>query len=195
MKVFKQILGVHKQTTNHGVLLELGKTTLNLECIKLGIKNWERIRMGTGNAIILDTYSDALKEGLPWLKGVEGHLERNNLNYLFTRKEFPNKYPFIYKKLYKAMASSFHEEALDAIKTNKLRSYALFKRESGRENYLHVIKNVETRTQLTKFRISDHNLMIEKGRHEGLHKSTRFCPFCLDKVRRDTFYAKMPNIQ
>ena len=55
MKVFKQILGVHKQTTNHGVLLELGKTTLNLECIKLGIKNWERIRMGSGNAIILDT--------------------------------------------------------------------------------------------------------------------------------------------
>jgi hypothetical protein len=193
MKVFKQILGVHKQTTNHGVLLELGKTTLNLECIKLGIKNWERIRMGSGNAIILDTYSDALKEGLPWLKGVEGHLERNNLNYFFTRKEFPNKYPFIYKKLYKAMASSFHEEALDAIKTNKLRSYALFKRESGRENYLLVIKNVEIRTQLTKFRISDHNLMIEKGRHEGLHKSTRFCPFCLDKVEDEIhFMLKCP---
>ena len=48
------------------------------------------------------------------------------------------------------MTSSFHEEALDAIKTNKLRSYAPFKRDSERENYLHVIKNVEIRTQLTK---------------------------------------------
>ena len=91
------------------------------------------------------------------------------------------------------MVSSFHEEALDAIKTNKLRSYALYKRESGRENYLHVIKNVEIRTQLTKFRISDHNLMIEKGRHEGLHKSTRFCPFCLDKVEDEIhFMLKCP---
>ena len=122
-----------------------------------------------------------MKEGLPWLKGVEGHLEGNNLNYFFRRKEFNIKYPFIYKKLYKAISSSFHGEALDAIKTNKLRSYALFKRELGMENYLHVIKNVEIGTQLTKFRISDHNLMIEKGKHEGLHKSNR-CPFCLDKV-------------
>ena len=193
MKVFKQILGVHKQTTNHGVLLELGKSTLNLECIKFGIKNWERIRMGSGNAIILDTYRDALKEGLPWLKGVEEHLDSNNLNYFYRRKEFHNKYPFIYKKLYNAMMSSFHEEALDAIKTNKLRSYALFKKESGMENYLHLIKNVEIRKQLTKFRISDHNLMIEKGRHEGLHKSNRFCPFCVDKVEDEIhFMLKCP---
>ena len=34
------------------------------------------------------------------------------------------------------MASSFHEEALDTIKTNKLRSYALFRRESVRENVI-----------------------------------------------------------
>ena len=93
MKVFKQILGVHKQTTNYGVFLELGKTTLNLECIKLGIKNWERIRMGSGNAFVLDTYSEALKEGLPWLKGVEGHLEKNNLSYFLREKNSPINIP------------------------------------------------------------------------------------------------------
>ena len=124
---------------------------------------------------------------------MEEHLDSNNLNYFYRRKEFHNKYPFIYEKLYNAMISSFHEEALDAIKTNKLRFYALFKKESGMENYLCLGKNVEIRTQLTKFRISDHNLMIERGRHEGLHKSNRFCPFCVDKVEDEIhFMLKCP---
>ena len=47
LKVLKQILGVHKQTTSLGVLLELGRTTLDIDCIKLGVKNWERIRKKT----------------------------------------------------------------------------------------------------------------------------------------------------
>ena len=59
MKVLKQILGVHKQTTNSGVLLELGKATLDIECIKFATKNWERIRKGIGNAILIDTFKDA----------------------------------------------------------------------------------------------------------------------------------------
>ena len=80
------------------------------------------------------------------------------------------------------MLTRFNEEALNTIKSNKLRSYALFKNEPGMENYLREIRNVKIRTQLTKFRLSDHHLMIEKGRHKGLDKSIRICPFCLDKV-------------
>ena len=44
IKVLKQVLGVQKQTTNIGVLLELGRIPLNIECMKLGVKNWERIK-------------------------------------------------------------------------------------------------------------------------------------------------------
>ena len=94
MKVFKQILGVHKHTTNSGVFLEMGKATLDLECIKYGIKNWERIRKGRANAILLDTYSDALKHDLPWIAGVKSILEKNNLSF-FYRNMFPDRYPFI----------------------------------------------------------------------------------------------------
>ena len=62
MKVLKQILGVQKQTTNLGVLLELGKTTLDLECIKLGVKNWERIKKGNANTLLRASYKDAIIE-------------------------------------------------------------------------------------------------------------------------------------
>ena len=60
MKVLKQILGVQKQTANLGVLLELGRTPLDIDCIKLGVKNWERIRKGQANNILVSSYSDAI---------------------------------------------------------------------------------------------------------------------------------------
>ena len=189
MKVFKQILGVRTQTTNLGVLLELGKCTLDLECIKFGVKNWERIRKGDANSLIVDSYKDASKEGLPWISGVEEHLERNSLHYLFTNM-FPNRFPFIHKKLHKAMIDQFNSDALSSIRNpeNKLRTYGLFKLEVGRELYLSEIKNKKIRTQLTKFRISDHNLMIEKGRHKGVHKDLRFCPFCQGTVEDELHF-------
>ena len=31
---------------------------------------------------------------------------------------------------------------------------------------------------MTKFRLSNHKLMIEKGRHQNTHKELRICPFC-----------------
>ena len=40
----KQILGVQKQTTNIGVLLELGRIPLQNFATKASIKNWERIK-------------------------------------------------------------------------------------------------------------------------------------------------------
>ena len=91
------------------------------------------------------------------------------------------------------MLTRFNEEALNTIRSNKIRSYALFKTETGIENYLREIRNIKIRTQLTKFRLSDHHLPIEKGRRKGLDKLIKFCPFCLDKVEDEIhFLIKCP---
>ena len=154
-----------------------------------GVKNWERIRKGDANSLIVDSYKDASKEGLPWISGIEGHLERNSLHHLFINT-FPNRFPFIHKKLHKAMIDQFNSDALSSISNpeNKLRTYGLFKLEMGRELYLSEIKNKKIRTQLTKLRISDHNLMIEKGRHKGVHKNLRFCSFCQGTVEDELHF-------
>ena len=88
------------------------------------------------------------------------------------------------------MIEKFNSDALSAISNaeSKLRTYALFKAEMGREAYLSEIKNTKTRTQLTKLRISDHNLMIEKGTQMGVHRNLRFCPFCTDKVEDEVHF-------
>ena len=74
----------------------------------------------------------------------------------------------------------FHQKAFAEIsdQNSKMRTYGLIKSEIGEEPYLRIVKNVKDRISMTKFRLSNHKLMIEKGRHHGLEKEERICPFC-----------------
>ena len=56
-------------------------------------------------------------------------------------------------------------------KSSKLRTYALFKTEPGIEKYLIEINNVSVRQKLTKFRLSNHKLAMETGKHDSLRSS------------------------
>ena len=40
------------------------------------------------------------------------------------------------------------------------------------------MNNGNLRVILTKFRLSDHELNIEKGRHKDIKRQERFCPCC-----------------
>ena len=82
------------------------------------------------------------------------------------------------------MVDQFHQTALEKIRSegSKLRTYALFKTETGIEPYLSKIRNVVTRTQVARFRLSNHKLAIEEGRHQNISAHLRFCPFCINKV-------------
>ena len=113
----------------------MGRHTLDNECIKFGIKNWKRIREGNANKLLLDSYNDALREGLPWVEGVGGHLLNNGLDNV---PPSANGKPFIYKKIYEALGRKFHLDSLSAIKKpdQKLRTYALLKTGVGLEKYL-----------------------------------------------------------
>ena len=67
----------------------------------------------------------------------------------------------------------FHQHAFENIhrEQSKLRTYALVKTEIGFEKYLSEIKNPFLRIEMTKFRLSNHNLMIEIGRHKIYQKN------------------------
>ena len=56
------------------------------------------------------------------------------------------------------------------------------------EPYLSEIKNVKDRKTFSKFRLSNHPLMIEKGRHRNIDKELRFCPFCTDKIEDEIHF-------
>ena len=189
MRFFKEILGVGKKTANIGVLLELGRHPLLINAIKLSIKNWERIRKGDANSLLLASYSDSMNMNLPWTEGIKKQLEGNGqlIHFLNT---YPTKPYFIFKTLYTSLIDQFHQGAFSSIKEpgSKLRTYALIKNEIGFERYLKETKKIDERIALTKFRLSNHSLMIEKGRYIGLKPEERLCSFCHEYIEDEIHF-------
>ena len=61
------------------------------------------------------------------------------------------------------------------------------------EKYLISIQNTSDRIALTRFRLSNHDLMIEKGRHQNLIIFDRICPFCPGNIENEFhFLIKCP---
>ena len=56
------------------------------------------------------------------------------------------------------------------------------------EKYLVDIKNIEKRSQVSKFRLSNHVLEIEKGRHKKIPKELRFCHFCPQTTETESHF-------
>ena len=62
---------------------------------------------------------------------------------------------------------------------SKLRCYKMFKNKFSKEEYLSLPIKFKHRQILTKFRCSDHNLMIETGRHKQLKIEERICKYAI----------------
>ena len=56
------------------------------------------------------------------------------------------------------------------------------------EKYLDLIVNTDERAAISKIRLSNHDQMIEKGRHQKpiIKKELRFCPFCKNENKVET---------
>ena len=176
MMMCKQVLGVQKQTTNIGVLLELGRIPLSVWALKFSVKNWERIRLGHGNKILLDGYNDS---EISWDARIKTVLESNGMMNFYVNEPV-REFPFVYKRLFQQLVDNFNETSLERIKedSSKLRTYGLVKTEIGMEDYLKWVKNVNIRSHVTKLRLSNHRLAIETGRHNDVSRDERFCTFC-----------------
>ena len=172
MKFCKALLGVQKQTTNIGVFLELGAVPIMFFGVKNCLKNWHRIhRLGEANAVLLKVHQMACEHNLPW-----PIMTKDTLTSIGIAPE--DDVRNIHKVAFETLKENFHHDSFQEIKSDrsKLRTYGKLKTEKGMEGYLDSIKNIKDRTALTKIRLSNHNLMIEKGRHQGLEEWQTLCP-------------------
>ena len=105
-------------------------------------------------------------------------------------RNYSTKNPYVFKKLFQRLCDIYHQETFEKISSeiSKLRTYALFKKEIGFERYLSDVKNVSIRIKVSKFRLSNHKLMIESGRHKGINADDRFCPFCPTTVENEIHF-------
>ena len=131
------------------------------------------------------SYENAIEEKLTWTTRIE-----NTLSTIGLREQFLLKDKDTYSKALQRLKDIFQQEAFSDIQRDdsKLRTYSLFKTSWGYEQYLSEISSIEERTALTKLRLSNHALMIEKGRHVRTEASIRFCPFCPTEVEDEQHF-------
>ena len=178
IKLCKYLLGVHKYASNIAVKSELGRFPLMIKILHESAKYLCRIKSMNNNSLVklscLDTglfsneHQNVPSENIYWC-----HMIMNVMN------TFPD---CIYSKsgmqlTYKQNWNSYMDSIGD---DNKLRTYKLFKKEFILENYVAQFP-VIIRRNLSKLRISAHQLAIETGRHNKPQKipiDKRTCFYC-----------------
>ena len=181
MRFCKDLLGVQRQTSNFGVLLELGRVPIMIYGRKNSIKNWVRIHFQKkANQIVLWACLNSVENQLKWSQSVSECLNHIGIGGA-------NLSEFVDKSAMQRMMDIFHQEAFADINRegSKLRTFAKLKQEQGIEKYLNSISNVKGRIHLSKIRLSNHDLMIEKGWHQGQQINQRNCPFCPENLLED----------
>ena len=153
------------------------------------IKNWDRIAVKNNcNKLVKISYKNSLQQRLVWPTRVQCCL--SSIGMLSTFLHGNNCQQSTENIFFVRSRDIFHQNYFADLdrENSKLRTYKLLKPEIGREPYLNHIRNVQDRMTLTKFRLSNHSLMIEKGRHLKIPRNLRYCPFCPGKIEDEIHF-------
>ena len=182
----KRLLGCSIQTSNIMIRAEVGVRPLLLYIIKRMVGYAKNIKQRP-NSTVFSAFSFECKNDVNpnFCKFIETH----NLNNI----DIYEKNKFTLTKICQDSYDRFWWDQLN--NSPKAISYARFKRTIKYENYLDQIENVKHKTSLTRFRLSNHNLLIEKGRYmrPRLERNDRKCFNCPDKIEDEChFVSKCP---
>ena len=141
--------------------------------------------------MITKSYESAITHNLKWIMGIKTNLEEIGMYDAYL-----NKHDNTHIKLLQRLIDLFPQNTFSTIKqeNSKLRTYSIFKKEIDCEEYLSKIQNIEVRVTFTKFRLSNHPLMIEQGRYQKIDKNLRFCPFCPTKIEDEMHFMMNCNL-
>ena len=168
----KHILGVNRSTNNLICRAELGRHPLSIE-IKTKIINFHRHAKAMSiDSIVHQSYPGHVAATLFQHIQNLGHV--NNLDILTTPK-------INTKKLLK---NAYNKIWMDKLRlTSRGKYFLTFKNNICYEQYLNHINFRNLTRELTKLRLSDHNLMIEQGRKAKikLPHERRTCKLCYNE--------------
>ena len=169
----KRLLGVNRSTTNVLVRSELGRNSLQEQIILRNINYLNYLECKDESSLASQAAKYEVLQG------------RTSVYSLLTQYELKFE-TFNFNTLSNAKLRKLVKENFNTLWKNqvslfpKAETYRKFKENVKYENYLSDINIRKYRVSFTKFRLSDHGLMIEKGRHQRpkIPREQRICPLC-----------------
>ena len=197
LQFIKMILGVHKNASTLAVLGETGRYPLLVRQKIRVLKYWCKIvskHVSTNSTLgqlynILCSLSNA--GFTTWASYVENMLTEAGLYDVWLEQTCNQKIVNTFKtKVYTSFENEWRTNITNVELYPKLRTYCTFKHVFSMEQYLLCIKDFKIRKLLTKFRICNHVLMIEKGRHckPKLPIEQRLCTLCDAHAIEDEYH-------
>ena len=122
-----------------------------------------------------------------WAFNVKQFLCNNGFGNFWTQQNFLlNNSNLIRQRIYDNFVQEWHDGINNSPKLNPL--YCKIKNELKLESYLLNIKSKSLRAYITKFRISAHELNIEKGRYVNIPRENRKCNCCNMNVLENEYH-------
>ena len=184
-KFCRKILCVKKSTNLTGLYGELGRAPLLINRKLNMIKYWLKIIKSKDNSLVKTIYlllkndvdNNNSYNGLNWAFQVKCILDQIGMHDYWLN-QFDADYiniNLIKQRIFDIYHQSWYA---DINNSNRFETYSRFKHTFQVETYLNILLDKKFRISLSKFRLSSHNLAIERGRYENIPRNERKCIFC-----------------
>lgn len=177
----KHILGVNRQTPNLLCRSELGRYPIKTFNDTKIINFFKHIKELPADSVAHQALK--LDQITPSTDTLSNYI--TNLHYTYGQNIMQLSKPKLKKKLKDSYEAIWNVRMYNSTRGKYFQN---FKKNISFETYLDTINNRKHRVCLSKFRLSDHNLMIEKGRKLKLEKHLRTCKMCEDDIEDETHF-------
>jgi hypothetical protein len=181
----KSILGVSRRGSNLASMGELGRYPLSVAIISQLIKYAHRLANDPSlkNTLLEKAYKDQKQatgrlRSQSWVVRIEAILKHYNLSSILNQHKLTKTVSNNITKTLQNHYKNFWK--LQILNSPKLDSYRTFKQDFYYEPYLDYISKQEHQIALTRLRVSQHDLEIERGRYSKpkTDRENRICKLC-----------------
>ena len=189
IKFCKKLLGVRVQAPNYAVYGDLGRFPLSVIAKERSIKYWLKL-LTNRNSVMTRIFQSQIDEivaraharpsrymhKLFWADGIKSLLDELGFSHMWLNQDLQiPSYDMIRNRIRDHFTQNWYATISDF---SKLAYYCQFKTGFKLEKYVECISHDSLRSELAAFRLSAHNLEIERGRHFGVSRQNRKCRLC-----------------
>ena len=197
LKCCKTVLGVGSKAASPAILGECGKNSLYILCYLKAVSYWLKLISLPNNNLTKSCYNlmflQCERGKKNWASKIKQILFQFGYGYAWEEQHVlldSNGFINRFKTTLTDCDTQLWKSNLEEM--SKLTMYRLFKLELCPEIYLSLTIPRRLRKAIAKFRISNHELEIELGRHTNIEKQDRICKLCeLNNLRciEDEFHV------